>query len=396
MALKRPAVATAVLALLGVILSIDLVYTHWQLAHGLPTACTISTTVDCGPVLTSDYAYIFGVPIAWFALATYIGLAAAALVVWRLPSTRRRQQVASALFMAAVAAVGFSIYLASIAFFVLGTVCPFCAGLYAINLGLLVATARLASAAQALTRDHQAWQARARLIGAGAVAALVLLIGTLVWKVGAASIEGQSVDEICKRNADFCEKYRALPVVALDVPEGHVKGSASPTVTIVEFSDFECGHCLKAYQSLKDVLPRLGKDVQVRFHHFPLDSACNPDVPAGAGHKYACLAAMASECAAQQQKFWQYHDLLFQHQPVFDRDSLLGYAENAGLDRVQFLSCLDSDAARQAVQRDIAAGRALHIESTPTLYFNGRAFRGAPDAQMLGDAIELERAAKPS
>jgi protein-disulfide isomerase len=391
MAFKRPATATIVLALIGFAIAVELSYTHWQLSQSLATACKISSTIDCEQVLSSDYAYIFGIPIAWTALLAYAGFAVAAVVVRQTESAQRRRQVANWLFMGAVAALGFSLYLAAVSVFVLGAICPFCTGLYVVNLGLLVATARLASATQSVTREQQAWQARARLVGVGAVAALVLLAGTLAWKVSASAYD-LTPAQVCERDPSFCEKYRAMPVTDGDLSGGHVKGSSEPKVTIVEFSDFECGHCLKAYESMKEVLPRFSKDVQVRFRHFPLDSTCNPSIPAGAGHRYACLAAVAAECAGQQQKFWQYHDQLFEHQPVFDRDSLFAYADAVGLDRAQFTACLESDAARAAVQRDIAAGTKLKIESTPTVYFNGRTFRGAPTPQMMSYAIQLERA----
>jgi protein-disulfide isomerase len=133
-----------------------------------------------------------------------------------------------------------------------------------------------------------------------------------------------------------------LPVVPLDVPGGHAKGRPDAPVTIVEFSDFECGHCKLAYEGLKQALPIYGDQVQVRFHHYPLDGSCNPAMPAGGGHKYACLAAMAAECADAQGKFWQYHDTLFEHQPAFTREDLLRYAADVGLDRDAFVACLDT------------------------------------------------------
>jgi len=164
-------------------------------------------------------------------------------------------------------------------------------------------------------------------------------------------------------------------------------------VTLAEFSDFECGHCANAFRSLKQVLPRYQRDVQVRFHHFPLDSACNPAVKQPM-HQYACLAAMAAECAGAQGRFWDYHDQLFEHQSHLDRDSLIAYAQQIGLDRAAFLACLDSDAPRQAVARDINEGLRLGIESTPTFFLNGRTITGAPRADALGYAIQLERAAR--
>jgi protein-disulfide isomerase len=163
-------------------------------------------------------------------------------------------------------------------------------------------------------------------------------------------------------------------------------------VVIVEFSDFQCPHCARAYRDLKRVLPRFRSDVQVVFRHFPLDKSCNPAVTASA-HPYACLAAAASECAAAQGRFWEYHDVLFEHQSALGRDHLVRYADDLGLDRARFLACLDSDAPRVAVRSDVAAAEKLGIKSTPTFFLNGRVLRGALESDKFEYAIRLERAA---
>ncbi|MGD9765079.1 MAG: thioredoxin domain-containing protein [Candidatus Binatia bacterium] len=393
MAARRSALATLVLAAVGFAVAGWIAHSHAQLDSGLTPGCRINAGLDCAPVLTSEYAYVLGVPVAWWAMATYAAIAAAALLALRVRGTAQRRRLASALFGAAIAVVAFSAYLAYIAFGVLGAVCPQCTVLDVINLALLATTARLYSAAQSAARDQHAWGARARVIGGGVLAAAALLLATVVWHA-ATDVAALSADEVCEQDPEFCRVYEQLPVVAVDVPGGHVKGDGSARVTIVEFSDFECGHCQQAYRNLKAIWPRYRDDVQVRFHHFPLDGTCNPSIPAGGGHRYACLAAMAAECAGQQGRFWEYHDQLFDNQPNFDRDRLLGYADAVGLDRAKFGACLDSDAPRAAVQRDVAAGQQLGIESTPTLFFNGRAVRGAPRTEQFGYAIVLERAAK--
>jgi len=389
---KRPALATLLLSLVGLAIAAMIARTHEQINAGLATGCTINEQVDCIPVLSSSYAYLFGMPVAWWAIAAYAAMAAGALIVMTTGSATRRRQVANLLLIAASGAILFSAYLAFIAFFVLGHVCPQCAGLYVVNLLLLASTAWLASATQSSTRDQQAWRARLPLIGGGVAAMLVVVVASVFWK-GLTSAEALTAAEVCQRDPDFCAKYKNLPVVPLDLPGGHLKGSADAPVTIVEFSDFECGHCKLAYEGLKQTLPMYGKDVQVRFHHYPLDAACNTGIPAGGGHKFACLAAMAAECAAAQGKFWEYHDTLFDNQPSFSRDELLGYADDLGLDRARFTACLDSDAPRAAIRQDVASGTKLGVESTPTLFLNGRTVRGALRGDTLGYAIVIERAA---
>ena len=389
---KRPALVTLLLSLIGLAIAAMIAHTHRQIESGLATGCTINREVDCIPVLSSSYAYLFGTPVAWWAIAAYLAMAAGALIVLTTGSATRRRQIANLLLIAASGAILFSAYLAFIAFVVLGHVCPQCAGLYVVNLLLLASTAWLASATQGSARDQQVWRARLPLIGGGVAAMLVVVVASVFWK-GLTSAEALTAAEVCQRDPDFCARYKNLPVVPLELSGGHLKGSADAPVTIVEFSDFECGHCKLAYEGLKQTLPMYGKDVQVRFHHYPLDAACNAGIPAGGGHKFACLAAMAAECAAEQGKFWEYHDTLFDNQPSFSRDELLGYADDLGLDRARFTACLDSDAPRAAIRQDVASGTKLGVESTPTLFLNGRTVRGALRGDTLGYAIVIERAA---
>lgn len=392
MALKRSALATCAIAVIGLAIAANLAYLHVHLAADstYTSWCNVNDDVNCNVVLASEYADFLGVPIAYTAVATYVAMAAGALAMLWLDRASRRRQIATALFAVAVWSVLFSIYLAVVSLFVLGTVCLLCSGLYVVNLALLVATLRLFTAVRAGAREQSAWQDRTRVIAGVSAVAVALLIGVVGWK----TVKGEqvlTVEDIKRKDPEFYAWYTARPTAATDVQGGHVKGQADAQVTLVEFSDFECGHCANAYRALKEVLPRYQRDVLVRFHHFPLDPACNPSVKHSL-HQYACLAAMASECAATQGRFWEYHDLLFENQSNLDRDSLITYAQRVGLDRDAFVACLDSDAPRQAIARDVAEGIRLGIESTPTIFVNGRTITGAPRADALGYAIQIERA----
>lgn len=391
---KRAAAFTIALAVAALLVSGVIASVHRQLAinPGSASFCNVNESVDCDLVLTSEYAYFVGVPVAWWALLAYLFIAALALAAGWATRVSQRRQAAGILFAAAVASVLYSAYLAYISLFELRTVCLLCATLYVINLGLLVTGALVYAAARAVPREQEAWQSRTRIITGGAVAAVVLLLAVVAWKASSGDAT-MSPEEFQAQHPDFYDRYMKLPVVAVDSEGGHSKGDPSASVTIVEFSDFECGHCARAYQTLKRVLPRFKKDVQLRFHHFPLDAACNPAIKQSF-HKYACLAAMAAECAGAQGRFWEYHDLLFEHQSALDRDSLLDYAGQVGIDRQQFLACLDSDAARRGIQRDVAEGIRLAIESTPTFFLNGRQVAGAKEPAELEQAIRLERAAR--
>jgi protein-disulfide isomerase len=159
-------------------------------------------------------------------------------------------------------------------------------------------------------------------------------------------------------------------------------------VTIVEFSDFQCPACGQAFLDLHDLVRRR-PDVRLVFRHFPLDDQCNQGVTRGV-HPLACLAACAAECAGQQGKFWEYHDLLFQNQAALARDGLFGFARDIGLDIARFRTCLDDPATLDLVREDVRAGSALGVKSTPTIFINGRRIEGALERHYYDYAITIE------
>src|SRR6187402_2647073 len=111
-----------------------------------------------------------------------------------------------------------------------------------------------------------------------------------------------------------------MPVGARD----HVQGPAEAPVTLVEYGDYECPHCGRAYPIVKAVQKRLGTQLRFVFRNFPLSNA-HPN-------------AEAAEAAAAQGKFWEMHDLLFEHQDALEREDLLRYAADLGLDVKRFRS----------------------------------------------------------
>lgn len=394
MAAKRAATATLVLAVIGLAIAGNIAWLHHNLVStpGTTSWCNINGAVNCDVVLSSEYADLLGIPVALWAILTYMVMGAGALIALGSARASQRRLMVTVLFALAVWGVLFSLYLAGVSIFVLNTICVLCSSLYVVHFALLVSTSILYAAVRVAAREQKAWLGRTRLIAAVSGAAVLGLLGVVGWK----AVKGEQVltpEEIREKDPEFYAWYAKLPMVSADLAGGHSKGQNDALVTMIEFSDFECGHCANAYRSLKQVLPRYQKDVQIRFHHFPLDPACNPAVTRPM-HQYACLAATAAECAGAQGRFWEYHDLLFEHQSKLDRDSLIEYAQRVGLDRGAFLACLGSDAPHQAIARDVAEGMRLGIESTPTFFLNGRTITGAPRADALGYAIQLERAAR--
>ncbi len=385
MSSKRVAALVGALAVAGIAISGYIAYVHRQIAAEAAPSCDVSEVFSCTTVLSSSYAYLPGkIPVAYVAIAAYLLFGLAALAMARaLPKMRQRGLVAGGIFAAAVFSAVYSMFLAGVAVFELEAVCLLCSGLYVVNAAMVVAAALLVSAVRReASRGREDGAGLVRWVLGGAAAGLVGVVGLIGWEA--------SVGATTTVDPDFERWYRALPSVEQPPTNGHAKGPADSAVVIAEFSDFECGHCAKVYKNIKAVLPRFSKDVRVEFHHYPLDSACNPSM-SQSFHRNACLAAFASECAAQQDKFWPYHDLLFDNQQELDRENLLSFAQRVGLDRDAFSSCLESSDVRDAVARDVAEGARLQVTSTPTLIINNRVVRGALDTDKLASAIRIER-----
>jgi hypothetical protein len=107
-------------------------------------------------------------------------------------------------------------------------------------------------------------------------------------------------------------------------------------------------------------------------------------------HRFACGAAVASQCAGRQDAFWPYHDLLFKNQKSMEPEDLVHYATSLGLDVPAFSRCLNDESVKKEVLADITMGGELELSGTPRTYVNGRQFRGAVSRAILDAAIRVE------
>lgn len=385
------------LALVGLGISIVAQVVHGRLTADVDYAsfCNVSATVNCDVVMSSRYASLVGVPVSAWAILYYLLMIALAGALAVVDSARTRQRLAAAIVVMASWGLLFSVYMAAIAFGVLHTVCVMCSGLYLVSVGLFAGAWRLRSQLQMTGRRQAAQRAgQDRWVLIGSVAATALLVAIGSWEAFGRSVHSSAPADIARDRPDFYRWYLAQPVVQVPLDGGHARGNADAPVTIVEFSDFECGHCAHFHRSIDDALHRFGQGIRVVFHHFPLNSECNPRLTTPL-HRDACLAAVASECAAEQGKFWQYHDLLFNNQEHLQRQSLIAYATQLGLAGDRFAACLDSPEPRARVQHDITQAADLGVDSTPTVFINGRLVKGALEPDLLGAAITLARSTSP-
>ena len=176
--------------------------------------------------------------------------------------------------------------------------------------------------------------------------------------------------------------------VLLDPPRRQVEiepadpsiGSPSAPVTLVEFSDFQCPYCQRVAPTLKQVRATYGDKVRVVWKDFPL-TQIDPQ---------AFKAGEAAHCAADQGKYWEYHDRLFANQQTLQVDDLRAHAATLGLDPSKFDACLDSSKYGDRVRSGVAQGNRLGVNSTPTIYVNGRLVAGAQPYEVIAAVIDEE------
>ncbi|HYD48362.1 MAG TPA: thioredoxin domain-containing protein [Terriglobales bacterium] len=359
--------------------------------------CNVNARVNCDVVLSSDYANLFGVSVSLLACLYYGGMLLLAAGLVYSESFSRRRSLAAALFAGSIFGLIFSIYMAYVAFFVLNTVCLLCSALYLVSLVVFVFSWRLRTqlAPRTASRREVAASSNDRWIVAGSLLAAVALIALAMWEALLSATPALSAEMIRSEKPEFYEWFHQRPIEKVSADVGNSVGPRDAPVTIVEFSDFGCGHCAALSHTLEQLLrSERDKSVRIVFRHFPLDSACNAAIKAGGGHKQSCLAATAAECAGEQNQFWPYQRALFENQSHFKRSELVEYARAIGLDLGKFETCLQSEAARQRVARDAAEGMQLQIQSTPTFFINGRKIEGALDSERLADALTLARESK--
>lgn len=178
------------------------------------------------------------------------------------------------------------------------------------------------------------------------------------------------------RRSIYNKIYMDLAVPVTE--EDHLRGDMRAPVTLVEYGDFECQHCRAAYPVVQDILERFDEPVRFVFRHFPLRPL----------HAHAEHAAESAEIAdALAGRFWDMHDLLFEHQEQLEDEWLVRYAAALELPVEKFTALLAAHAFQPRVDRDLMSGLASEVVGTPAFFINGARHTGPATFHALTDAI---------
>jgi protein-disulfide isomerase len=202
-------------------------------------------------------------------------------------------------------------------------------------------------------------------------------IPLLVSRDGRYFVQGQLIDLTVDPFKSVMEK--------INLKDEPMRGNPAAKVTIVEYSDFQCPFCSRAYTTIENqVLKEYSDRVRLVYKNFPLSNI----------HPWAESAALASACARKQSAagFWKMYDYFFQNQkdltPENLKEKAQGVIKDAGLDVAAFDTCFDNKAALDMVKADEAEANALGVRSTPTFFINGRKLDGALPYENFKTAID--------
>jgi protein-disulfide isomerase len=166
-------------------------------------------------------------------------------------------------------------------------------------------------------------------------------------------------------------------VLPVSSQRDHILGPPGAPVTLVEYGDYECPHCGRAYPIVEAVRAQMGANLRFAFRHFPVTTV----------HPHAEQAAEAAEAAGVQGAFWPMHGMLFGNQQRLRTPDLHTYAEALGLDTGRFDAELLAGVHTPRVREDFMSGVRSGVNGTPTFFINGLRYDGSWDAPDLLAAL---------
>ncbi len=158
----------------------------------------------------------------------------------------------------------------------------------------------------------------------------------------------------------------------------HVQGHTNANIELVEYGDYQCPHCGRAYPIIKSVQQKLNAQLKFVFRNFPLAEV----------HPNATNATVAAEAASAQNKFWEMHDILFENQEHLDDIHLVAYAGKIALNVKKFKSDFDTAQFVEEVESDFESGVRSGVNGTPSFFINGEKYNGSWDEDSLISHLE--------
>jgi uncharacterized membrane protein/protein-disulfide isomerase len=368
-----------VICLLGLTAAVSLSVSHYRLFTdpAYSSFCAISKAINCDTVSQSPYAVLWGVPIAVWGVLAYLSFLL--LLVLGIGRSASHQRVWTLLFSMALGFSGYSLVLAAISTFVIGSYCIMCIALYAVNLLLLffswIVRRRFNSGPffKALGEDL-IYLSPKRPLNAIAIAGLLAFFAGVkavypaYWLFNPSPISAQIATGVTSEGRPWV-------------------GAERPALEIVEFADYQCFQCKKMYYHLRDLVAKYPETIRLVHVHYPMDQVFNPMVKTpfhiGSG-KMALLAIYA----AAEGKFWDVHDLLYQWAGNRREIDLHELASMTDLSAERLAEATQNLGFREKLAADIRFGMKHAVQATPSYLIEGKVYQGVIPPEAFRGIVE--------
>jgi len=342
----------------------DSLYLLW--VYTSPSRPMVCLGSGCDTVRASSYAHLFGLPMPVFGVAAYTALA---LLIFAAPLVSAQQERAIRYVVTGISGFGFlfSIYLFSLQAFVIHAFCAWC------DVSALVITGVF---------FLSLFELRGPLAPSDPVTELARVRSNFVLCVVAFALGVPAFILLSRYGGPPPVAQASSQALAAHLirPDSHMTGNLHAPLTVVEFGDFECPGCALSEEAAQQLRAQYGERIRFVFRQFPLSKI----------HAQAEKAAEASECAAEQGKFWEAVEKLYAEQTDLSVDALKRYAGDLGLDQNRFNQCLDNGETAARISQDIADGHALNVPGTPAFFIGDKMIVRPLDFATLSQLVDQQ------
>jgi protein-disulfide isomerase/rhodanese-related sulfurtransferase/uncharacterized membrane protein len=348
----------------------DSLYLLW--VYTSPSRPIVCLGSGCDAVRASSYAHLLGLPLPAFGVAIYAFLGLLILAE-DLVSARLGRAIQYAVAGISGAGFLFSLYLTYLAEFVIHAWCMWCVVSALVVTGIFVLSL---------------FELRRPLAPTNPVAAIARVRTNFVLCV-VALLVGVPAFILLSRHGglpDVPEASSQALAEHLVRPDSHMTGNLQAPLTVVEFGDFECPACGLSEEAGRQIRAQYADRIRFVFRQYPLRKM----------HPQAEKAAEASECAAEQGKFWEGLEKLYAEQVDLSVGALKRYARELGLDQSHFNQCLESGETTSRVNQDLADGHAVGVRGTPTFFIGQKMIVRPLDFATFSQLVDQELANLPA
>ncbi|MCC5813739.1 MAG: thioredoxin domain-containing protein [Leptospira sp.] len=379
-------------AIIGLFLSFLLILEYYGSAGtvGDKLCGAIGDANSCQEVAESSYSAIRGVPLFGDIPVALIGFAfygALSFGFFKLGSSKTSEEYRSILNLLlpfTILGIAADFILLLISLFLIGKVCSMCLMTYVVTISLFVIAFVGSKKTLEVKGDSPLEGLKKNVLNYAIAFFAFFAIGLVTARSISAGPE--SIGDSNTTNLNFAA-YESQKVNEFNTNGVSMRGKKDAPITIVEFADYNCGHCMHASHILDQVVREFDGMVKVYYMNFPLDGNCNRLVQRQQPGASSCVAAISALCGDEQGKFTEVHHGLYKDNEngvMHSTTSVLNVASKTGVNMNQFRQCMNSQKILKQINQEVDEAEKVNIQSTPSLFINGKALQpGTPDPVYL-------------